>query len=80
MPNFHIKWAVSEAVNGEDFDGGRRHGHQSVVASGEVDKEGPSAEALRAELTDALKGPFPTHSMGGTFEIDRTYNIDITPL
>ena len=78
MTPFHIKWSVTEAVNGEDFDSGRRHGHKSVVASGEVDREGESAEALRAELTVALEASFPKHALGGTFEIDRIYDIEIT--
>lgn len=78
---FKIKWSVRETVNGPgSHDDGVRAGDTKIVASGDIDKEGESAEALRAELTLALEKAFPHHGLGPTYDIDRTYTIEITPV
>lgn len=78
MPKFHIKWHVTEYINGRDFDRNLRHGDSIDIANGEITKEGESEEALRAELTAALEMGFPLHEMAGTYEADRVYHINIT--
>lgn len=79
MATFHIKWSVRETINGGgQHDDGVRDGDITTVASGEIFKEGESAEALRAELTAVLEKAFPRHGLGPTYDIDRTYDIEIT--
>lgn len=81
MTTFHVKWAVKEHINGSGkHDDGVRDGDITTVASGEVDKEAESAEAIRSDLTAALEQGFPKHALGSTYDIDRTYDIEITPL
>lgn len=78
MALFHIKWAVKEHINGPgSHDDGVRDGDVRA-AEGVVDKESESADALRSELTEVLKANFPPHGLGPTYDIDRTYEIDIT--
>ena len=79
MPSYNIKWSVTEIVNGPgQHDDGVRDGDKRHVADGEVIKEGESADALRAELTAALERGFPRVGLGPTYNLDRTYNIEIT--
>lgn len=81
MTRFHMKWAVRETINGPGkHDDGVRDGDSSIVADGEVDKEAESADALAAELTAALERSFPRLGLGPTYNIDRTYDIKITPV
>lgn len=80
---FNVKWSVTEHYSGNGDDGpGReiRDGQSEVVASGEVEKEAEAAENLREELLRALKSGYPESGMGGTYDIDRTYEIEITPI
>lgn len=79
MKTFHVVWSVSELINGPGrHDDGVRDGDVSTVASGEVTKEAESVEAIRAELTEALERGLPRHALGPTYNIERTYNIEIT--
>lgn len=81
MSTFNIKWSVREHINGPGMhDGGVRDGDITTVASGEVNKEAESAEALQADLTAALEKAFPRHGLGPTYDIDRVYDIEITPI
>lgn len=79
MTTFHVKWSVSEHINGPGkHDDGVRDGDVNVVASGEVDKEATSADEIRADLTAALRKGFPEQGLGPTYNIDRVYHIEIT--
>jgi len=81
MSTFHVKWSVREHISGPGrHDDGVRDGDVSTVADGEVDKEANSADDLRAELTALLEKTFPPHGLGPTYDIDRTYNIEITQI
>lgn len=79
MKMFHVEWSVKEHINGPGkHDDHVRDGDVNTVAEGKVDKEGESADALRAELTALLKSSYPEHGLGPTYDIDRTYHIEIT--
>lgn len=80
MTLFHVKWSVTKVISGGGkHDDGVRDGDREVEASGEVDREGSSAAAIEADLTSALENAFPRHALGPTYDIDRIYNIEITP-
>lgn len=72
---FHVVWSVHEVVNGSGD--GLSHGDRRQIAQGEVTKSAASGNAIRTELLAALKGAFPKHVMGGTFELDRVYDVSI---
>lgn len=81
MTTFHVQWAVREIINGPgQHDGGVRDGDITIVASGEINKTALSPEDLRSELMKALEQAFPPHALGPTYDIDRTYDIEITPI
>lgn len=81
MPTFHVKWRVIEIVNGPGrHDGGRRDGDRDEIATGEIDKVAENAHTIRAELTAALQDTWPRHALGPTYDLDRVYEIEITPV
>lgn len=81
MPMFNVKWSVTEIVNGAgEHDDGVRDKQRKVIARGEINKEGESAEALRSALTSLLEKNFPREDMGPTYNLDRVYDINITPI
>jgi uncharacterized protein (DUF1697 family) len=80
MSKYDIKWRVEEQVSGPGkHDGGVRDGDRSVLASGQVVKEGDEAN-LRAQLTAALKDAYPEHTHGPTYDLDRIYTIEMQPV
>lgn len=78
MPFFDIEWSVTESINGPgEHDDGVRDGDQKIVANGKVQKEADSGDSIREELTQVLRKEFPPHSLGPTYDIERTYSIEI---
>lgn len=72
---FHVVWSVHEVVDGSGDD--LRHGDRRQVAQGEVIRSADSEDAIRAELLAVLKDSFPKHVVGGTYELDRVYEVSI---
>lgn len=78
---YDITWKVVEIVSGPgQHDSGVRDGNRRTLADGKVQKEGVSETILRAELTETLEQNFPRHAYGPTYELDRFYYIEITPV
>jgi len=69
-----ITWSVTKVINGHGD--GIVDGDRTVVASGEVEKEGDPI-VLRRELTAALESAYPKLSYGSTYNIDHIYDIAI---
>lgn len=81
MPSFTVKWTVIEQVNGSgQHDEGVRDGDRRTLADGVVEKEAESEDALRAALTAVLEQTYPPHALGPTYDLDRWYEIEITPV
>lgn len=79
MPTYDVSWSVVETVNGAGkHDGGVKDGGHRTLAEGRVQKEAASEEAIRTELTTVLKGNFPEHVLGPTYDLERIYKIEIT--
>lgn len=80
MPSYTVKWRVIEQVNGLGrHDDGVRDGDKRTIADGVVDREAESEEAIRSELAQVLENAFPRHALGPTYDLDRWYEIEITP-
>ncbi|OGF27994.1 hypothetical protein A2468_04160 [Candidatus Falkowbacteria bacterium RIFOXYC2_FULL_46_15] len=78
MPKFNVKWKVTEFVNGRgEHEDGVRDGDQRILASGEVVKEAESAEILRGQLTEVLEQAYPRTALGPTYDLYRSYDIDL---
>lgn len=78
MNRYRVKWEVVEVVNGTgEHDDGVRDGDRRVIARGEVERGGESADALRGLLTVALEGAFPPHATGPTYDLVRSYGIEV---
>lgn len=81
MPNFHVKWSVQERVVGPgEHDHGIREGDVFDVAKGETDKEAESEQAIYDELNALLRSTWPQQGLGPTYNLDRVYKIEITPV
>lgn len=80
MPTFNVKWSVHETVVGSgDHDGGVREGDRFLVAQGDVDKEAESPEQIDQDLRALLMDSWPLQGLGPTYNLDRQYDIAITP-
>ena len=77
MKSFDIDWKVIQLRDGCEEDGSACKVGGSIVAKGQITKEGNSVDELRAALTTHLSQAFPEHEMGATFELTHVYDISI---
>lgn len=78
MAEYQVRWSVREQVSG--YGDGYSDGDTSVLAHGEVVKEGKSAAALAVELRTLLESTFPKRVVASTYEFDRIYSVNVTPV
>lgn len=80
MTLFNVVWHIEERINGPGkHDDGVRDDDVRIIARGEVQKEATSENEIRTALTQALREAFPDKDLGPTYNIYKTYVIDITP-
>lgn len=77
MTTYNVVWSVKETVNGPgEHDGGVRDGDVNVLAQGTTQREGDPS-AMYDELMALLRETWPPESVGPTYDLIRTYEIDI---
>ena len=81
MTLFNIAWSVVQIINGKTYpEDGVQDGERTVLARGECQKEADSASALKSALLTDLKAAFPEITYGPTYNMERFYEVDITPM
>ncbi len=79
MPKFQVDWHVVEVVNGiGDLDDGKKDGEKTICARGSVEIDKTNENELRKELMLLLKQSYPEHALRSTYDLNRSYVIEVT--